>query len=410
MNLYEKVSTGLSGFDQVIDYLRFGDNVVWQVDSVSGYKEMVGHFAESARAKNMSLVYIRFADHEPLLDADRFLKIYHIDARKGFESFAIEIHNIINKEGTGVFYVFDCLTDLLEYWYSDLMIGNFFKATCPYLYELETVAYFAIRRNFHTYSTVAGIRETTQLLLDLYHIKDKIYIHPLKVWQRYYPTMFLPHFIQGHEALCITSSSDASELFNNINRGEIRLDHWNYIFSEAKKMLDCTHIQQEEVKKRLMHMLIGTDSRMFRLCDRYFTLRDILAVASREIGTGFIGGKSIGMLLARKILEIEGGDCFTSYLEPHDSFFIGSDVFTLILSKTVGGNFIHCKKRPAAIISMRQNLKKNFYTVLFQRIFRNSLSKCWNISANPLLLCDPVPCWKITLEMHLPVNMRAFSV
>jgi len=284
MNLYEKVSTGLSGFDQVIDYLRFGDNVVWQVDSVSGYKEMVGHFAESARAKNMSLVYIRFADHEPLLDADRFLKIYHIDARKGFESFAIEIHNIINKEGTGVFYVFDCLTDLLEYWYSDLMIGNFFKATCPYLYELETVAYFAIRRNFHTYSTVAGIRETTQLLLDLYHIKDKIYIHPLKVWQRYSPTMFLPHFIQGHEALCITSSSDASELFNNINRGEIRLDHWNYIFSEAKKMLDCTHIQQEEVKKRLMHMLIGADSRMFRLCDRYFTLRDILAVASREIG------------------------------------------------------------------------------------------------------------------------------
>lgn len=127
MNLYEKVSTGLSGFDQVIDYLRFGDNVVWQVDSVSGYKEMVGHFAESARAKNMSLVYIRFADHEPLLDADRFLKIYHIDARKGFESFAIEIHNIINKEGTGVFYVFDCLTDLLEYWYSDLMIGNFLK-------------------------------------------------------------------------------------------------------------------------------------------------------------------------------------------------------------------------------------------------------------------------------------------
>lgn len=358
MNLYEKVSTGLSGFDQVIDYLRFGDNVVWQVDSVSGYKEMVGHFAESARAKNMSLVYIRFADHEPLLDADRFLKIYHIDARKGFESFAIEIHNIINKEGTGVFYVFDCLTDLLEYWYSDLMIGNFFKATCPYLYELETVAYFAIRRNFHTYSTVAGIRETTQLLLDLYHIKDKIYIHPLKVWQRYSPTMFLPHFIQGHEALCITSSSDASELFNNINRGEIRLDHWNYIFSEAKKMLDCTHIQQEEVKKRLMHMLIGTDSRMFRLCDRYFTLRDILAVASREIGTGFIGGKSIGMLLARKILEIEGGDCFTSYLEPHDSFFIGSDVFYTYIVQNGWWKLYTLQKTPGGYYKYAAELKE----------------------------------------------------
>ena len=85
--------------------------------------------------------------------------------------------------------------------------------------------------------------------------------------------------------------------------------------------------EQEAVKKQLMYMLIGSDSRMFQLCDRYFTLKDILAIASRVIGTGFIGGKSVGMLLARKILEVEGGDRFTSFLEPHDSFFIGSDVF-----------------------------------------------------------------------------------
>ena len=327
MNLYDKVSTGLEGFDQVIDHLRFGDNVVWQVDSVSDYKKMVHYFVENARTENMSLVYIRFANHEPIPDASQDIKTYHIDARKGFESFATEIHNLIKEEGKRVFYVFDCLTDLLTYWHSDLMIGNFFKATCPYLYELDTVAYFAIKRNCHTYSTIAGIRETTQLLLDLYHIKDKTYIHPLKVWQRYSPTMFFPHFIQGQEAICITSSSDASELFNSIHRGEIRLDHWNTIFSKAKRILSFSDSQQDAVKKRLMHMLIGSDSRMFQLCDRYFTLKDILDIASREIGTGFIGGKSVGMLLARKILEIDGGDLYTPYIEPHDSFYIGSDVF-----------------------------------------------------------------------------------
>jgi len=327
MNLYNKVSTGIKGFDQVIDHLRFGDNVVWQVDSVSDYKKMVHYFAESAKAENIRLIYIRFAHHEPILDADQGITTYHFDAKKGFESFAMEIHNLIKKEGKRVFYVFDCLTDLLKYWHSDLMIGNFFKATCPYLYELDTVAYFAIRRNSHTYSTIAGIRETTQLLLDLYQINDKTYIHPLKVWQRYSPTMFFPHLIQDQEAVCITSSSDASELFHSLHRGEIRLDHWNTIFKEAKKMLSCSHEQQEAVKRRLMHMLIGSDSRMFQLCDRYFTLKDILDIASREIGTGFIGGKSVGMLLARKILELEGGERFTSCLEPHDSFFIGSDVF-----------------------------------------------------------------------------------
>jgi len=327
MNLHDKVSTGLKGFDQVIDHLRFGDNVVWQVDSLSGYKKMVNYLVESARAENTRLIYIRFADHEPILDAGKGIKTYHVDARKGFESFAIEIHNLIKEEGKRLFYVFDCLTDLLEYWHSDLMIGNFFKATCPYLYELDAVAYFAIKRNFHTYNTIAGIRETTQLLLDLYQINDKTYIHPLKVWQRYSPTMFFPHLIQGQEAICITSSADASELFTSINRGEIRLDYWNTIFNNAKKMLSSPLSEQEAVKKQLMYMLIGSDSRMFQLCDRYFTLKDILAIASRVIGTGFIGGKSVGMLLARKILEVEGGDRFTSFLEPHDSFFIGSDVF-----------------------------------------------------------------------------------
>lgn len=327
MNLHNKVSTGLEGLDQVIDNLRLGDNVVWQADSVSDYKNMVNHYAKKAKAEHMRLVYIRFGSHEQLLDESQEVKVYHIDAGKGFESFATEIYNLIKEEGKRVLYVFDCLTDLLEYWHSDLMIGNFFKATCPYLYELDTVAYFAIKRNFHTYNTIAGIRETTQLLLDIYQVNNKTYIHPLKVWQRYSPTMFFPHLLQGQEAVCITASSDASELFTNIHRGENRLDYWNIIFNEARKILDFSPGQQEEAKKRLMYMLIGSDSRMFELCERYFTLKDILVIASREVGTGFIGGKSVGMLLARKILEMEGKDRFTPLLEPHDSFYIGSDVF-----------------------------------------------------------------------------------
>jgi len=44
------------------------------------------------------------------------------------------------------------------------------------------------------------------------------------------------------------------------------------------------------------------------------------------IGTGLIGGKTLGMLLARAILR-EHGERPAEILEPHDSFFIGSDVF-----------------------------------------------------------------------------------
>lgn len=327
MDIHDRVSTGLKGFDRVIDQLRLGDNVVWQVDSVSDYRKLLDPYVSQARADKRRLVYIRFGGHEQLVEEGQNTKIYSIDSSKGFESFATEVHNIIRDEGKKVFYVFDCLTDLLIYWYSDLMIGNFFKVTCPYLYELDTVAYFAIIRNQHTYSTIAGIRETTQLLLDLYQVNGKYYIHPLKVWQRYSPTMFFPHLIDGENASSITASSEAAELFSSINRGEDRLDHWNIIFNRAKDVLKQSHMEQEATKRLLMYMIIGNDSRMFELCNKYFSLQDILQIASREVGTGFIGGKSVGMLVARKILEKAGRGRFATYLEPHDSYYIGSDVF-----------------------------------------------------------------------------------
>jgi hypothetical protein len=44
------------------------------------------------------------------------------------------------------------------------------------------------------------------------------------------------------------------------------------------------------------------------------------------IGTGLIGGKTLGMLLARAILK-ERDEWRDDIFEPHDSFFIGSDVF-----------------------------------------------------------------------------------
>lgn len=327
MDHYEKVSTGLQGFDHVIDHLRLGDNVVWQVNSIKSYQKMAAAFMAQAIDDHRKLVYVRFGNREPLFTEKPELTICEIDATKGFESFATEIHNIVKTMGRKAFYIFDCLTDLLEYWYSDLMIGNFFKVTCPYLYELDTIAYFAIMRNVHTYSTIAGIRETTQILLDLYEVNQKLYIHPLKVWQRYSPTMFFPHRIQGEEAVSITASSEAAELFSSIHRGEERLDFWDVLLGNARETLLKPKEQQLQMKKRLMTLLIGSESKMLTLCNQYFTLYDLLMIASREIGTGFIGGKSVGMLLARKIISKEADEKFGPYLESHDSYFLGSDIY-----------------------------------------------------------------------------------
>ena len=377
MQHYEKVSTGLVGFDKVVDYLRLGDNVVWQVNSIDSYKEMVNPYVRQARVDQRKLVYVRFGIHTPLLEEAEDILVQRIDATKGFESFATEIHNIVTEMGLQAFYVFDCLTDLLQYWFSDLMIGNFFRVTCPYLYELDTIAYFAIIRNAHTFSTIAGIRETTQLLLDLYDVNHKLYIHPLKVWQRYSPTMFFPHLIHEEEATCITASTETAELFSSIHLGEDRMDYWNIVFKGARSSLNKPVEEQQKLKMTLMTLLIGSGSKMLELCERYFSLSDILEISSREIGTGFIGGKSVGMLLARKIISTEAADRFQPFLEPHDSFYLGSDIFyTYIvqngwwklrtLQKTEEGYFKYAPELKEKLLngSFPENVQEQFVRML----------------------------------------------
>ncbi|MBQ1491631.1 MAG: phosphoenolpyruvate synthase, partial [Blautia sp.] len=72
--------------------------------------------------------------------------------------------------------------------------------------------------------------------------------------------------------------------------------------------------------------------RLKELVRHYFGPEDYFALRDRMIGSGAIGGKACGMLLARKIAQTEIPE-FSTYSEPHDSFYIGSDVFyTYIVS------------------------------------------------------------------------------
>ncbi len=329
MKSHEKVSTGMPGFDKSIDMLRTGDNVVWQIDKIEDYQEVVRPYIEQSRQDGRRIIYFRFGSHPSVLDMTEDIQVYHVDASQGFEQFATTIHQIVEREGVKVFYVFDCLTELLQFWYSDLMIGNFFRVTCPFLYVMDTVAYFAIMRNRHVYDTIARIRETTQCLFDLYFIKGEMYIHPLKADGRYSPTMFFPHKIEGDSFTSITSSAMATELFSDFGWDKRRLDYWNVTMDHARDLLDGSEEEQETMKNLLISMFIGKETRMQELYRKHFHLKDLLKIVSREIGTGYIGGKSVGMLLARKIIKNADGEmeCIQKYLEPDDSFFIGADVY-----------------------------------------------------------------------------------
>ena len=195
MEAFERVKSGIESLDTLLDHIRLGDNVVWQINELKEYAYFVTHFVRQAKVEGRELVYIRFAQHEPFV-AKEDAKWYELNPSMGFEAFTVKVHQIIKKHGRGVCYIFDCLSELQVAWAADLMMGNFFCVTCPYLFTLDTVAFFPIMRSCHSYDTIARIRETTQLFIDVFSTEDKLYVHPIKVWQRYAPTMFMPHKLE----------------------------------------------------------------------------------------------------------------------------------------------------------------------------------------------------------------------
>ena len=196
MAAFDRIRSGHAGLDALLDSIRLGDNVVWQVDDVEEFRIFAEPFVRQAVRDKRDVIYIRFAQHDPVIKDLSGVTVRRFNPDEGFEAFTVAIHNEITLHGKDAFYVFDCLSELQSVWYTDLMMGNFFRVTCPYLFELDTVAYFPLLRGRHSFDAVARIRDTTQLLLDVYSGGDDIYLHPLKVWNRYSARCFCPTTFQ----------------------------------------------------------------------------------------------------------------------------------------------------------------------------------------------------------------------
>ncbi|GAB6094366.1 PEP/pyruvate-binding domain-containing protein [Desulfatiferula olefinivorans] len=329
-----RVTTGWDSLDAIIDDLRRGDNVVWQVDCIDDYQRVVLPFVNSALSRNERVIYLRFGRHMPLLEERAGLTIHTLKSENSFESFSSAVHRIITEEGRDTLYVFDSLSDLLHIWATDLMIGDFFRITCPYLFQLNTIAYFAIFRNNHSFKSIARIRETTQVLIDIHSAKGTMCIHPIKALHRYSTTMFFPHVKEKDQLIPVINSVDATRLFSHLSRHDAtgaqrHLDYWDRLFMEARNLMEsrAPEEEQKDMVQQLSRLMLTRDKRLLAMIRRHFTLGDLLAIKDRLIGTGFIGGKSLGMLLARKILEKDRARDWPGILEHHDSFYIGSDVF-----------------------------------------------------------------------------------
>ncbi|OGV39035.1 MAG: hypothetical protein A2X48_17900 [Lentisphaerae bacterium GWF2_49_21] len=332
-----KFSSGLPSLDNTLQGILEGDNVVWQADSIDDYISFVLPFCRISIAEGKDLVYLRFAQHKRLLPKEMKATCYELDPRHGFEQFILEIFRIIEKHGVGACYVFDCLSDLAVDWYSDRMLGNFFMLTCPYLFDLKTVAYFLLLRNHQTPVAIEAIHKTAQVVLDVFRNDNKLYILPIKVWHRYSPTLYMLHGMEGESFKPVNKSFIVSHILTKVPQPWLdanidRQDVWTNTLIQARKIQKkIEHSREmpaevESFKKQLIKMIITRDESLSELCKEYFNISDLISISKRMIGTGLIGGKSVGMLLAQSIL-MKTSRKWEKRLEPHDSFFIGSDLF-----------------------------------------------------------------------------------
>ncbi|MCX8109566.1 MAG: PEP/pyruvate-binding domain-containing protein, partial [Verrucomicrobiae bacterium] len=332
-----RLSTGLKGLDRVLTGLLPGDNVVWAIKGIEDYRPVVSSLVAEAGRLQKPLIYFRFADHPALMTEESGAVLHQLHPEEGFERFVTEILDVIERAGIGAYYVFDCLSDLAAEWFSDRMLGNFFLIVCPYLYELKTIAYFALEKHLHSFHATRPIFDTAQVIIEVHRKGHSLFLHPLKVWQRHTPTLYMLHKWEGEELIPVTSSALTTDILSSVPTPWLeftvhRPGIWVRTFHDAQHTLTQIRNGQRPARdpdalfSRLVKMVVTRDERFHPLVMKFLDLGDVVGIMQRMIGTGLIGGKSLGMILARGILT-KTDPKWAQVLEAHDSFFIGSDVF-----------------------------------------------------------------------------------
>ena len=152
---------------------------------------------------------------------------------------------------------------------------------------------------------------TTQLFLDVYSDRERgtVYIRPQKVWNRNSDTMFLPHLYRPEEGTVqpIRDGVQTSRFYQVMDGYQRTLeeqyaDSWDRFFSQAK-VLHENGLPVEDQCSRMCNIMMTRDERLRVLVKKHFRPEDYFRVRDHMVGTGMVGGKTCGVLLARALIR-----------------------------------------------------------------------------------------------------------
>lgn len=221
-----KISSGINDLDDLTDSLYSGDNLVWEVEAGTSYEIFVHNFMRQSFADHQNVIYASFNKSPQsilqqigevpyregfvLLDCftsgkgknDRaFTKFYEnysgtnvmkVDKPGDIAHFTTVL-NSLEERFPASRYIFDSLTGMQDLWGDESSTYKFFTYLCPRLYDLGTVAYWILEKEAHSDAFKANLRHITQVVLELYRRKEKLWIKALKLEGRPDREAFKPH-------------------------------------------------------------------------------------------------------------------------------------------------------------------------------------------------------------------------
>lgn len=226
--------------------------------------------------------------------------------------------------------------------------------------------------------------------------------------------MFLPH-IYNKELRTFrpirdgVQSSRFYQILSKFQRpGEEQFtDSWDRFFNTARMLYD-NHMNTEEACNTMCDIMMTRDRKMRLMVKKHFSPEDYFSVRNHMIGTGMIGGKACGMLLSRAIVRNLAWD-INEVLEPHDSFFIGSDVYYTYIVDNGFWDIRVRQREETEYFSLAEEFARRLKNGVFSEEMKKSFFYIfWNIMDRILLLCVPAVFWRMASETHLQENMNLF--
>ena len=364
------LSTGIPSLDGIIERVMLGDNIVWLVSSPEQYDYFASRFVEHCVEQGLGLTYVHFDSrvNYAALASARDVEVLEFDPRAGPGAASELLNEHVRDRQSAAHYLFDNLSLLCRAWRDEDGFVEFFRTICPLLFEVEAVAYFGLLKGEQSNNAIAKIRDTTQILLDVYEEGGLVFLKPIKVWDRYSETMFHPHVLSAGQFIPVDS-------LQALNAARTALSEADLLAGYQQRTGDQKSLS---IREELVRSVISNRPEYIRIARDHFSVQDLVDIKSRIIGSGAIGGKAAGMLLSNRILraacQAEGSQQRLAQLKEPESFFVGSGVYFNFL---INNNLLHWLdlkyREPAEMKRAYDQLQRDFQAGEFPRAIRDGL-------------------------------------